>query len=69
MKLHNDELHNLYSSTNIIRKITWKRDRLTGHKECNGKKRKARGALVSKPEGKRSIERHRYRGRIILNMY
>jgi hypothetical protein len=31
MKLHNDELHNLYSSPNIIRMIKSRRMRLAGH--------------------------------------
>jgi hypothetical protein len=30
-KLHNEELHNLYSSTNIIRTIKSRRMRLGGH--------------------------------------
>jgi hypothetical protein len=30
-KLHNEELHNLYSSPNIIRMITSRRMRLAGH--------------------------------------
>jgi hypothetical protein len=30
-KLHNEELHNLYSSPNIIRKIKSRRMRWTGH--------------------------------------
>jgi hypothetical protein len=73
LKQHNDELHNLYSSTNIIKIIKWKKVRWAGHKECEEKKKKkkkkkkkARGALVSKPEVKRSTGNSRYRGR---NMY
>jgi hypothetical protein len=31
MKLHNEELHNLYSSPNIIRMIMSRRIRLEGH--------------------------------------
>jgi hypothetical protein len=30
-KLHNEELHNLYSSPNIIRMMKWWRMRWTGH--------------------------------------
>jgi hypothetical protein len=30
-KLHNDELHNLYSSTNIVRVIKSRRMRWSGH--------------------------------------
>jgi hypothetical protein len=35
-KLHNDELHNLYSSPNIIRMIKSRRMRWTGHVARNG---------------------------------
>jgi hypothetical protein len=30
-KLHNEELHNLYSTPNIIRKMTSRRKRWAGH--------------------------------------
>jgi hypothetical protein len=36
-KLHNEELHNLYSSSNIIRMITSKRMRWTRHVACLGR--------------------------------
>jgi hypothetical protein len=32
-KLHNEELHNLYSSPSIIRMTNWMRITLTGHAE------------------------------------
>jgi hypothetical protein len=35
-KLHNEELHNLYSSPNIIRMITSRRMRWVGHVLCMG---------------------------------
>jgi hypothetical protein len=37
-KLHNEELHNLYSSPNIIRMIKPMRIKLVWHVECNGAK-------------------------------
>jgi hypothetical protein len=52
-KLHNEKLHNLYSSPNVIRIIKWRRMRWAGHVARMGEKvigywllvigRKARG--------------------------
>jgi hypothetical protein len=39
-KLHNEELHNLYSSPDIIRQIKPRRMRLVGHVACTGEERK-----------------------------
>jgi hypothetical protein len=47
-KLHNEELHNLYSSPNIIRMIKSRRLRWAGHVARMGET-----ILVGKPEGKR----------------
>jgi hypothetical protein len=52
-KLHNEELHNSYSSTNIIRMITSRRMRWAWHIARIGGKRSAYRILVGKPEGKR----------------
>jgi hypothetical protein len=49
-KLHNEELHNLYSSPNIIRMIKSRRVRGTGHVARMGEKRDAYRILVGKPE-------------------
>jgi hypothetical protein len=38
-KLHNEELHNLYFSSSIIRIIKSKRMRWAGYVACMGKKR------------------------------
>jgi hypothetical protein len=54
-KLHNDELHNLYSSPNIIRVIKSRRMRWAGHVARMGEKRNAYRILVGKPEGKRPL--------------
>jgi hypothetical protein len=35
-KLHNEELHNLYSSSNIVRMIRYTRVRCAGHAACMG---------------------------------
>jgi hypothetical protein len=39
-KLHNEELHNLYSSPDIIRQIKPRRMRLAGHVARTGEERK-----------------------------
>jgi hypothetical protein len=49
-KLHNEKLHNLYSSPSIIRIIKSRRMRWTGHIARMGKKRNAYRILVGKPE-------------------
>jgi hypothetical protein len=51
-KLHNDELHNLYSSPNIVRVITSRRMRWTGHVARMGEGRGVYRVLVGSPEGK-----------------
>jgi hypothetical protein len=50
--LHNEELHNLYSSPSIIRMIKSRRMRLTGRVARIGEKRNAYRILVGMPEGK-----------------
>jgi hypothetical protein len=52
-KLHNEGLHNLYSSTTIIRIIKSRRMRWVGHVARMGEKRNVYRLLVGKPEGKR----------------
>jgi hypothetical protein len=51
-KLHNEELHNLYSSSSMIRMIKAWRMRLIGHVARMGLKRKAYRLLVENPEGR-----------------
>jgi hypothetical protein len=48
-KLHNEELHNLYSSQSIIRMIWSRRIRWAGHVTCMRKKRNVYGILVGRP--------------------
>jgi hypothetical protein len=49
-KLHNEELHNLYSSPSIIRIIQSRRMRCAGHVAQIGEKRNACRKLVGKSE-------------------
>jgi hypothetical protein len=51
-KLHNEELHNLYSSPNIIRRIKSRRMRWAKQVAQIGAKRYAYRILVGNPEGK-----------------
>jgi hypothetical protein len=60
-KLHNEELHNLYSSPDIIRQVKSRQMRWAGHVAHMGEERKVYKVLVGKPEGKRPLGRPRRR--------
>jgi hypothetical protein len=60
-KLHNEELHNLYSSSNIILMIKSRRIRWTGHVARIAEMRNAYKILVLKPEKKRQLRRYKRR--------
>jgi hypothetical protein len=60
-KLHNEELHNLYSSPSIIRMIKSRRMRWAGHVARMGAKKNAYRILVENPVGKRPLARPRRR--------
>jgi hypothetical protein len=60
-KLHNDELHSLYSSSNIVRVIKSGRMRWAGHVACMGEGRYVYRVLVGRPEDKRPLGRPRRR--------
>jgi hypothetical protein len=60
-KLHNEELHNLYSSSSIIRIIKSRRMRWAGHVARMGEKMNVYRLLVGKPEGRRLLGRPRRR--------
>jgi hypothetical protein len=60
-KLHNEELHDLYSSPSIIRIIKSRRIRWAGHVTRMGETRNAYRLLVGKPEGKGQLGRPRRR--------
>jgi hypothetical protein len=59
--LHNEELHDFYSSPSIIRIITSRRMRWPGHVARMGEKRNAYRLLVGKPEGRGPLGRPRRR--------
>jgi hypothetical protein len=60
-KLHNEGLHNLNSSPNIIRQIKSRRIRWAGHVAHMGEERKVSKVLVGSLEGKRTLRRPRRR--------
>jgi hypothetical protein len=60
-KLHNEELHNLYSFPDIIRQVKSRRMRWAGHVARMGEERKVYKVLVGRPEEKRPLERPRRR--------
>jgi hypothetical protein len=56
-RLHNEEIHNLYASLNIVRVIKSRRIRRTGHVARMGETRNIYSSLVGKPEGMRPLGR------------
>jgi hypothetical protein len=60
-KLHNEELHNLYSSPDIIRKDKSRPMRWAEHVARMREERKVYKVLVGKTEGKRPLGRPRHR--------
>jgi hypothetical protein len=58
-KLHNDELHSLYFSPNIVRVIKSRRIRWAGHVARIGEGRGVYRFMVGRPEGKRPLGRPR----------
>jgi hypothetical protein len=60
-KLHNEELHNFYSSPDTIRQVKSKRMWWAGHVARMGEDRKVYKVLVGKSEGKRPLGRPRRR--------
>jgi hypothetical protein len=65
-KLHNEELHNLYSSPSIIRIMKSRRMRWAGRVARMREKRNVYRLLVGKPEGKRPLGRKDVGGWITL---
>jgi hypothetical protein len=68
--LHNEELHILYSSPNIIRQIKSRRMRWVGHVACMGEERNVYKVLMGKPEWKSPFgrPRHRWKDRIRMDL-
>jgi hypothetical protein len=60
-QLHNDELHDLYSSPNMVRVIKSRRMRWAGHVACMGEGRGVYRVLAGRPKGKRPLGRPRHR--------
>jgi hypothetical protein len=58
-KLHNEELHNLYSSPSIIKSVM--KDEMGGACSKNGEKKNAFRILVGKPDGNKPLGRPRRR--------
>ena len=65
-KLHNAELHALYSSPNIIRNLKSRQLRWAEHVARMEQSRNAYRVLVGKPEGKRPLGGQGVDGRTIL---
>jgi hypothetical protein len=55
-KLHNDELHILYSSANIVRMMKSMKFKWAGHVARVGEGRGVYRVLLGSPEGKRPLE-------------
>jgi hypothetical protein len=60
-KLHNDELHSLYSLPNIVRVIKSRRTKWTGHGARMAEGRGVYRVLVGRAKGKRPLGRPRHR--------
>jgi hypothetical protein len=60
-KLHNEKLHNLYPSPDVIRQVKSRRMMWAGHVARMGEERKVYKILVGKPKGKRPLGRPRRR--------
>jgi hypothetical protein len=60
-KLHNEELHSLYSSLSIVMVIKARRMKWAGHVALTGEVRGAYNILVRWPEGRRPLGRPKRR--------
>jgi hypothetical protein len=67
-KFCDDELHNLYSSPNIIQVTEWRRMRFAIHVAFMGKRWNAHKILVRKTEGREYFERPRHRWKDIIEV-
>ena len=67
-KLHNEELNDLYSSSNIVRVIKSRRNRWAGHVARMEEGRGVHKVLVGKPEGKRPLGRLRWEDNIKMDL-
>jgi hypothetical protein len=69
IKLHNEELHGLYSSPSIIRVIKARRMRSVGHVARMGEVRGAYNISVGRSEGRRPLGRPRRSWEDNIKMY
>ena len=69
MRMHNEELNDLYTSPNIVRVIKSRRMRWAGHVARMGEERGVYRVLVGKPEGKKPLGRPRRRWVDNIRMY
>jgi hypothetical protein len=67
-KLHNEELHGLYSSPSIVRVIKLRRMRWAGHVACMGEVRGVYNILAGRLEERRPLGRHRHRWKDNISM-
>jgi hypothetical protein len=69
-KLHNEKLHNLYPSPNIIRMIKSSRMEMGRACSTHGEKKNSCGILVGKPEGRSPLGRlkRRWEDNIKMNL-
>ena len=67
-KLRNEELNDLYSSSDVARLLKSRRMKWAGHVARMGEKRGIYRVLVGKPEGKRPLERTRCRWEDTIKM-
>jgi hypothetical protein len=67
-KLHNDDLHSMYSSPKIVRVIKSRRMRWVRNVARTGEGRGAYRVLVGRPEVKRPLGRPRRRWKDIIKM-
>ena len=69
-RLHNEELHSLYRSVNVVRMIKSRRLRWAGHVERTEESRIAFKMLTGKPTGKRPLEwpRRRWEDNIRMDL-
>jgi len=67
-RLHNEELNDLYSSTNIVRVIKSRRTKWAGHVVCMEESRDVYRDLLGKPDGKKPLGRPRHAGNDNIKM-
>jgi hypothetical protein len=59
-RVHNEELHDLYTSSTVIQAVKLRGMRWVGHVSCMGKKRDAYSVLEEQPEEKTPLGRPRH---------